>query len=269
MAASPTTTLAGQATLLSCWQALANTGFGPGVLVATPHAIAAVFPESPYFNNAILTGGVESAEPAAAAVAHLYAEAGIASWALWVPSEATAFDGVTDGLDAVGPLTRDVTTLVMELDLTALPRRDERVRTVSSTALRRLTSDETVPADELGHAAPGTPVTGWALVERGQAVVSAFTHRSGRDLGIYAVGTLPPWRRRGLARVLVEHILADAHSAGARTASLQSTPMGQSVYDALGFRTVGRYEEWVYSPAANSAGPIRERCAAGLEQPWR
>ena len=32
---------------------------------------------------------------------------------------------------------------------------------------------------------------------------------------------------------------------GARTASLQSTPMGQHLYEVLGFEAAGRYEEWV------------------------
>jgi hypothetical protein len=43
----------------------------------------------------------------------------------------------------------------------------------------------------------------------------------------------------------VEHVLADAYRCSARTATLQSTPMGQPLYESLGFQAVGRYEEWV------------------------
>jgi hypothetical protein len=41
------------------------------------------------------------------------------------------------------------------------------------------------------------------------------------------------------------HVLADACHHGARTASLQSTRMGQPLYESLGFAAVGRYEEWI------------------------
>jgi GNAT superfamily N-acetyltransferase len=251
---APTNALAGQDTLLSCWRALAHTPFGPGQLVATPDAIVAIFPRSAYFNNAILIGAAESAEAAAATVARIYATAGIESWALWVPGTAAAFDGATDQLAAVGSLTRDVTTLAMHLDVQGQLRRDERVRPISSTAMVRLTLDEAVSGHELGDVGPATPIQGWALVEQGQAVASAYTHRAGSDLGIYAVSTLPAWRRRGLARILVEHILADTQGTGVRTASLQTTPMGQSVYAALGFRAVGRYEEWLHSPGTRRGG---------------
>ena len=42
----------------------------------------------------------------------------------------------------------------------------------------------------------------------------------------------------------MEHFLADAHRRGARTATLQSTRMGQRLYESLGLEPAGRYEEW-------------------------
>jgi predicted acetyltransferase len=83
--------------------------------------------------------------------------------------------------------------------------------------------------------------------------VGAWTYHHGRDVGVYAVGTVPEWRGRGLARALVLHALADAYRHGARTASLQSTPMGEPLYRSLGFRPAGRYEEWV--PLASDCCP--------------
>ena len=71
----------------------------------------------------------------------------------------------------------------------------------------------------------------------------SYLHRT--DCGLYAVGTVPSMRRRGFARTLVEHVLAAAVRAGARTASLQSTRIGQPLYESLGFTPVGRYEEWI------------------------
>ena len=67
----------------------------------------------------------------------------------------------------------------------------------------------------------------------------------GTDVGIYSVGTAIEYRRRGLARALMQHLLAVAWQRDARTATLQATPMGQALYESLGFEAVGRYEEWV------------------------
>jgi predicted N-acetyltransferase YhbS len=55
---------------------------------------------------------------------------------------------------------------------------------------------------------------------------------------------------QGVAHALILHVLADAYRRGARTVSLQSTRLGQSLYAYLGFRPVGRYDEWV--PAGSS-----------------
>jgi predicted acetyltransferase len=76
-------------------------------------------------------------------------------------------------------------------------------------------------------------------------VAATWSFVEGADCGLYTVGTVPAMRRRGFARALVEHVLADAQRAGARTATLQSTRMGQPLYESLGFEPVGRYEEWI------------------------
>jgi GNAT superfamily N-acetyltransferase len=88
----------------------------------------------------------------------------------------------------------------------------------------------------------------WAMVQDDLAVACAYSFLHEGDCGIYAVGTLRRWRRQGFARRLMEHVLADAQRRGARTASLQSTRMGEPLYASLRFDAVGRYEEWV--PAA-------------------
>ena len=81
----------------------------------------------------------------------------------------------------------------------------------------------------------------------GMAVSGAWTFRYGADCGVYGVGTVPGMRRRGFARRLLGHALDHAAHFGARSASLQSTSMGQPLYESLGFVPVGRYEEWLYS----------------------
>jgi len=82
------------------------------------------------------------------------------------------------------------------------------------------------------------------MVHDGLAVAGAWSLLHEQDCGVYAVGTVPGWRRRGPARILVEHVLADARGHGARTATLQSTRIAQQLYQSLGFEPAGRYEEW-------------------------
>lgn len=245
----PIAALPGQDTMLACWRTLGEGGFGPGRLLETPAATLAVFPGFAFLNNAVLTAEIESAQALSTWISDVYAQSRVTTWALWVPSETTTFDASADRVSAMGALRRDVTTLAMRRELRPGFRMDRRVRRVSAAALHRLMTDEAVAEDELGPPDLRSPVLGWALVEDGQAVSSAYTFHYGTDCGIYAVGTRPEWRRRGLARALLEHVLAHAHGAGMRTATLQSTPMGQSLYETVGFRTMGRYEEWLHAPA--------------------
>jgi GNAT superfamily N-acetyltransferase len=86
---------------------------------------------------------------------------------------------------------------------------------------------------------------GWVYVHEGTAVAGAWSYLNGADCGLYAIGTVPDFRRRGMAAALIQHMLAHASRRGARTASLQSTRMGESLYRSLQFTAVGRYEEWV------------------------
>lgn len=238
-----TRTLPGQDTLLACWQALAR--ISPGRLVSVPGAIAAVFPESAYLNNAILDG--DDADAIVARLAALYTDAGVTSWAAWVPSPAAQFGG-TEERAQIARLTRDITTLVMHTDLPhRLPRHPDVIR-ASIADVEHVDDDASIPVDQLGAPDPVPGLDAWVLVQDGIAVTGAYTYRHGGDCGVYAVGTRPEWRRRGLARALVHHALAAARDHGAYTASLQSTPAGQPLYESLGFRAAGRYEEWVSSP---------------------
>jgi GNAT superfamily N-acetyltransferase len=55
------------------------------------------------------------------------------------------------------------------------------------------------------------------------------------DLGFYFVATDPGHRGKGLASRLMAVALADARERGFSTSSLQASPMGQPVYERLGY----------------------------------
>ena len=238
------TPLRGQDALVASWQALARLS-PQARIVRTQSAVAAVFPSWVPLNNAIVLDEPSSLTAAAAAaeLKTLYDSAGVATWALWLPSAAADL-GAPDGVTVVGGMKRDTTTLVMELTLADARRvPDGVVRTSIEVAGRA--GDEPVPAVDLPPPDDGTGLDAWVMVRDGVAVAGAWSVIEGPDCGVYAVGTVPDWRRRGLARGLMQAVLGDAYRRGARTATLQSTPMGVPLYRSLGFEPVGRYDEWV------------------------
>ncbi len=202
-----------------------------------------MFPAWAPLNNAImLTTSADAAAAASSQLAALYARSGVTVWALWLPSGTTDLD-TPDEVHTVGAFKRDTTTLVMQTSLQrAFRPHDGVVRTSIASATRA--TDEPVPATELAEPERVPGLTGWVLVHDRVAVAGAWSFLHEHDCGIYTVGTAPAWRRRGLARSLVEHVLEDAARRGARTATLQSTRMAQQLYATLGFVPVGRYEEW-------------------------
>jgi GNAT superfamily N-acetyltransferase len=172
---------------------------------------------------------------------------------LWVPSDGTDLDA-PDGVCEVGGMTRDTTTLIMRATLRrGLRQHDSVVRTSIATATRA--TDEPVPASDIEEPEGIPNLSGWVLLHDAVAVAGAWSFLQDGDCGVYAVGTVPRWRRHGFARALVEHVLADAQRHRVRTASLQSTRMGRPLYESLGFQPAGRYAEW--APTEVRDGAIR------------
>jgi ribosomal protein S18 acetylase RimI-like enzyme len=239
--------LPGEASLVESWTRLAATS--PRACVThLDVGVAAIFPEWSVLNNAIVDRRTEI-DVACGRLRALYASAGIHSWALWIASSADTF-AADDLVAELNGFRRDTTTLVMEAALHARRGSDARVvRASVATALHA--SDAAVPVASIDETPSGAgDVEGWVLVHDGFAVSGAWSVIHEGDCGIYSVGTAPACRRRGYARALVDAILDDAFRRDAATASLQSTREAQSLYAAVGFRPVGRYEEWIPEPGS-------------------
>jgi GNAT superfamily N-acetyltransferase len=78
----------------------------------------------------------------------------------------------------------------------------------------------------------------------GRAVGTSIAIRSGDVSGVYAVGTLPAARRRGVGTALTWSAVAAGRAWGCDTVVLQASEMGLPMYKAMGFRTVVTYAQF-------------------------
>ena len=74
----------------------------------------------------------------------------------------------------------------------------------------------------------------------GQAVASSSLFPSNGVAGIYHVATLSGFRNKGIGRSITLAPLLKAKTEGFRTAILQASQLGQSVYEGLGFKELSR-----------------------------
>jgi GNAT superfamily N-acetyltransferase len=97
---------------------------------------------------------------------------------------------------------------------------------------------------------PSRLATFLATVDGGPAAASVF-FRTGSVAGLYNVGTLPEFRRRGLGRLVSLAALHAARDEGCEHGVLQSSPEGEPVYRALGFREHCRFTFVLGLPGAS------------------
>ena len=77
----------------------------------------------------------------------------------------------------------------------------------------------------------------------GEHVATSLAFDDGDDTGIFNVSTVARARRRGLGTALTARLVHDALARGRASATLQSTPMAERIYAAVGFRDLGRILE--------------------------
>lgn len=62
--------------------------------------------------------------------------------------------------------------------------------------------------------------------------------------GVYAIGVRERFRRRGLGAAITAAVLAAGRDSGCSIGVLQASPMGEPVYDRMGFETVTQYHRF-------------------------
>jgi GNAT superfamily N-acetyltransferase len=90
--------------------------------------------------------------------------------------------------------------------------------------------------------------TGWhAYVgyRDGVAVTTAQLIVEGGTAGLYYIGTVEGARSAGYGEAITRHALAEAGALGCTLAALQASPMGQPIYERIGFTRVSYYRSFV------------------------
>jgi len=84
--------------------------------------------------------------------------------------------------------------------------------------------------------------TGWVAYREGVAVATAATLVAGGAIGVYSVGTLPQYRRKGYGEAVMRRALDEAHAeSGLARSVLQSSTEGLHLYQRMGYRSTARY----------------------------
>lgn len=97
-----------------------------------------------------------------------------------------------------------------------------------------------------------SPSYGWVGYLAGKPVAIVTVVIASDAIGVYSLGTLPQYQRRGFGETLLRHAIEDARRrTGLQRSVLQSTQQGINLYLRLGYRVVTNFSIYV-----------REGCAA-------
>ncbi len=236
----------GAATLLASWEEYAR-GCAGAALERLSGVAAAVFPSDPeraIYNNALLERDLDPTERATAvdAMEATYRSAGVDRYAAWVHE---SDEGMRAELSSRGYILEESTRAMgMSLGDVSLEAPEVELRPADWGEYLRILGVLGAPAGVLSGADPSAfHILVARIADENVATAMAFDHDG--DCGVFNVGTLEAARRRGLGTALTARHLRDAVERGCSTASLQSTPMAERVYAAVGFRDLGRIYESV------------------------
>jgi ribosomal protein S18 acetylase RimI-like enzyme len=200
-------------------------GVGADIEVRRPDAIGAricLLGDQPWLNAAVVPSGVAPPGDDPGLPYCLWAEAAMVRGRVERPDIALPCMGMTlDGPDGAAPEAAPLEA-VADVNEGAYDQPG-----LFGRMLRSLAGDPRVRGHGLRDAGGGGPF-----------VCVALTMAVDDDISIQYVATRVGHRRRGLASRLLLGAMAAAREEGARTATLQASPMGLPVYERLGFRRV-------------------------------
>ena len=227
------------ATCVASWRAYARHSAGAEVRDVDGAAVGLfpAAPESAVYNNTLLPRGLDRERGAevVASVMGAYRDAAIPTYAIWTHESEPA---AVAALEAAG-LMFDSSTRAMAMELDHLPVPRPGVELGDLDWAGYVDYFEGMPDLVRGADAAEFHLRVARLGGRDVGAVIAYDHEG--DCGVFNLGTLEDVRRRGIGTALTALQLHDARERGCKTASLQSTPIAESVYRAVGFADLGRY----------------------------
>ncbi len=214
-----------------------------------PGVDAFCLPESPerlrnqqaYFRDA---GALAAALPA---LEDFFRGLGVTAWRVAVlPGDAegrrvlagAGFHPDAVRLDAMGLALEDVPDTPPDRPLEASETQDDMV------AINKRTWSQMADQLDVWTRPPRLPVYTLVAKEAGVPLACGMARDMGDTAGIYMVATVPEARGRGLAAQVMRGLHHHARARGMKAAVLQATPEAKPLYQRLGYRDLGAWENW-------------------------
>jgi GNAT superfamily N-acetyltransferase len=139
-------------------------------------------------------------------------------------------------------------------DVTIAPARDPVERLVwAATSQAGFETPADLRADFMRNIAPHLPLDDpdFALYlarQAGEPVAASVMFCDARVVGVCDVSVTPAARRQGLGAAVTHAVMRAGQERGRRYAVLQASPMGQPVYERLGFRALCALDAFLWEP---------------------
>jgi ribosomal protein S18 acetylase RimI-like enzyme len=232
------------------YRALASGSSG-AELFEPPGIQATLVPVREWFSifNSVFYDHPDDLERTHAALTAAYEAAGAKAWTVWVPP---GDDQAPRVLQSRGHLL-DSTPMLFAAPLGAL----DLERTMELDLEREPTWSLVAEINDGAHGVlqewsmaavfetMNDPASHLHIARQNDTPVSALIAREHEDdCYFWFVATIPEARGGGIARELMRHALRNARDRGCTTTTLESTKMAETMYERLGYRSLGRYQMW-------------------------
>jgi GNAT superfamily N-acetyltransferase len=142
----------------------------------------------------------------------------------------------------------------MPADVTIAPVRDPAERLVwAATSQAGFETPADLRADFLRNVAPHLPLddpdfTLLLARQAGEPVAASVVFCDARVVGVCDVSVVAAARRQGLGAAVTHAVMRAGKARGRRYAVLQASPMGQPVYERLGFSALCAFDAYLWEP---------------------
>lgn len=97
-----------------------------------------------------------------------------------------------------------------------------------------------IDANVIAHLSQHRDASIYAYMVDDKIAATAITFQTGDVLGVHQVGTVPAYRKQGLAEKLMHFIINQAIQDALTSISLQASSAGIHLYQKLGFKEIGQ-----------------------------